>query len=71
MSHLAISNCVITNMELFATTVNGFQSLTILTKSSILDVLGVLHSPVPDKWLWLDDIDFRTIAPDLVFSLLN
>ena len=38
-----------TNMELFATIVNVFQSLTILTKSSILDVLGVLHSPVPDK----------------------
>ena len=38
-----------TNMELFATIVNVFQSLTILTESSILDVLGVLHSPVPDK----------------------
>ena len=49
MSHLSRSNRVATKMELFATIVNGFQSLTILTKSSILDVLGVLNSPVPDE----------------------
>ena len=50
MSHLSRSNRVATKMELFATIVNGFQSLTILTKSSILDVLGVLNSPVPDEY---------------------
>ena len=49
MSHLSRSNRVAIKMELFATIVNGFQSLTILTKSSILDVLGVLNSPVPDE----------------------
>ena len=31
-----------TKMELFVTLVNGFQSLTNVTKTSILDVAGVL-----------------------------
>ena len=35
-------------MVLFAQTVNGFQSLTIFTKSSILDVDKVLGMPLND-----------------------
>ena len=33
-------------MELFVIIVNGFQSLTIITKSSILDVAAVLDPPL-------------------------
>ena len=34
------------NMESFVIVVSGFQSLTITTKRSILDVAGVLHPPL-------------------------
>ena len=33
-------------MELFVTVVNGFQPLTIIRKSPILDVAGVLDPPL-------------------------
>ena len=33
-------------MELFVITLNGFQPLTIITKSSILDVAAVLDPPL-------------------------
>ena len=33
-------------MELFVTTVNGWKPLTILTKSSILDVARILDPPL-------------------------
>ena len=36
----------ISKMELFVIIVNGFQPLTIITKSSILDVAAVLDPPL-------------------------
>ena len=36
-------------MELFVISVNGFQSLTIITKCSILDVAAVLDPPLVFK----------------------
>ena len=37
-------------MELFVIIVNGFQSLTIITKCSILDVAAVLDLPLEDVY---------------------
>ena len=39
-----------TKMELFVIIVNGFQSLTIITKCSILDVAAVLDPPLEDVY---------------------
>ena len=36
----------ISKMELFVIIVNGFQPITIITKSSILDVAAVLETPL-------------------------
>ena len=39
---------VTSKMELFVIIVNGFQPLTIITKSSILDVAAALDPPLRD-----------------------
>ena len=60
-------------MGLFVITVNGFQPLTIITKSSILDVAAVLDLPskivyvrlteltVTTTWLPLSDFFFKNL----------
>ena len=53
-------------MELFVIIVNGFQPLTIIKKSSILDVAAVLYPPLPlspnlkYKPLWFSKKSFPT-----------
>ena len=48
-------------------TVNGFQPLTIITKSSILDVAGVLDPP---QFLELSEDYFHVIAFPSIIDLL-
>ena len=38
-------------MELFVITVNGWKTLTIMTKCSILDVAAVLDPPLHERWI--------------------
>ena len=61
-------------MELFVTIANGFQSLTISTKFSILDVEAVLYPPlIIQHWGWLEKkaLLIKKVCMSTSFSIRN
>ena len=56
-------------IELSVTIVNSFQSLTIVTKSSILNRAGVPHPPLTPHYIWISFI-FVTVYQLIFCSVL-